>query len=135
MAIAICECDVATGMQRLATVASGMRTDASAQRPALHRMGGLPHEGIVSTGLSHFEQNLPYITLWHQSWEPLAPLGGKPSGEWGNPKLFLSYFQMWNRFKWLLFWQDSKKQSQSVSRSMDRKDDEGLASRVSNSHR
>ena len=36
MAIAICECDVATGMQRLATVASGMRTDASAQRPALH---------------------------------------------------------------------------------------------------
>ena len=32
---------------------------------------GLPHEGIIRTGLSHFERDLPYITLWRKSWEPV----------------------------------------------------------------
>ena len=52
---------------------------------------GLPHEGIISTRYAHFEQNLPsYMTLWHKSWEPHVLSRGKPSGEWGNPKLVLS---------------------------------------------
>ena len=48
----------------------------------------------VGSRYARFEQSPPYITLWHRSREPCAPSGGKPSGEWGNPKLVLSDEEM-----------------------------------------